>query len=45
MYKVTYWVLVEETEETVAITPIAEYAEWICNNFPKKCILRITFDK
>ena len=45
MYKKVYWVMIKETEETVAITENKEYAEWIAQNFPKECIIRPSFLK
>ncbi len=43
MFKKLYWVMVKETEETVAMTFNEEYANWIAENFPKECVIRFSF--
>jgi len=44
-YTVVYWVLIKETEETVAITRNLEYAQWIRENFPVECVVRYSFER
>lgn len=38
-----WWVLVKETEETVAICVNEACANWIAENFPLECVVRVEF--
>lgn len=39
----TYWVLAKDTEETIARCNNKEIADWIADNFPMACMVRVTF--
>ena len=45
MFRVLYYVLLEDTEATVAICDNRSIAEWICDNFPQKCVVRTTITR
>jgi len=40
MFTVTYWVLVADTDKTIAICTDKDAAEWIAANFPCECVVR-----
>lgn len=37
----TYWVLAEDTEETIAQTPSKEVAEYLVKNYTVPCFIRV----
>lgn len=40
MKRITWFVLTEKTEYTVAICQSENIAQWIANNYTEKCIVR-----
>ena len=45
MLRTLYYVMIEGTEALVAICDDLKTAEWIRDNFPKKCIMRVTIGR
>lgn len=45
MFRTMYYVMIEGTEALVAMCDDLKTAEWIRDNFPKKCIMRVAITR